>query len=58
MVAPASAATAVWMGQQELAYAKEAPAVDLKKVRESVMDIIEKDEEARGDGSECSYWDD
>jgi hypothetical protein len=53
MVAPATAATAVWLGS-EAAYAKEAPPkVDLDKVRASVMDIIDNDEEKRGDGSEC-----
>lgn len=54
MVAPATAATAVWLGS-EAAYAKEASpkVVDLDKVRASVMDIIDNDEEKRGDGSEC-----
>ena len=51
MVAPATAATVVWLGS-EAAYAKEAPKVDLDKVRASLMDIIDKDEEKRGDGSE------
>lgn len=53
MVAPASAATAAVYLSADHAYAKEAkPAVDLKAVRENVMDLIEKDEEKRGDGSE------
>jgi hypothetical protein len=55
MVAPATAVTAVWLGS-EAAYAKEAPPkVDLNKVRGSIMDIIDNDEEKRGDGSECLY---
>ena len=54
MVAPATAATSVVFLSADTVYAKEAPAktVDLKAVRESVMDLIEKDEQKRGDGSE------
>ena len=54
MVAPATTATAlVWLNS-EPAFAKEAkaPDVDLKKVRESIMDLIDNDEGRRGDGSE------
>jgi hypothetical protein len=57
-VAPATAATAmIWLGS-EAAYAKEASSnnkVDLDKVRASVMEIIDNDEEKRGDGSEYTY---
>ena len=53
MVAPATTATAVVWLNSESAFAKEAekPKVDLKKVRESVMEIIDKDEGIRGDGT-------
>jgi len=53
MVAPASAATAVVYLNIDPVYAKEAKVnnVDLKAVRAEVMDLIEKDEEGRGDGT-------
>ena len=53
MVAPATTATAVVWLNSESAFAREAekPKVDLKKVRESVMEIIDKDEGLRGDGT-------
>jgi len=53
MVGPAATATiatTVWLNSPELVYAKEAQP-DLTKIRESVLDLIEKDEEKRGDGS-------
>lgn len=56
MVVPATTASAaIWLNS-DFAYAKEAkaPSVDLKKVRESVMDLIEEDESRRGDGSK--FW--
>ena len=57
MVAPATAtvglAGTVWLNADTV-YAKES-AADLAKIRASVMDLIEQDEERRGDGSECLF---
>lgn len=55
MVIPATTATAVvWLNTEPI-YAKEAKSasenVDLKKVRESLIDLIENDEAKRGDGT-------
>lgn len=57
MVAPATAATGLVFLSADTVYAKEAKAsnVDLKAVRESVMDLIEQDEQKRGDGSEFEF---
>lgn len=53
MVAPATAATAVIYLNVDPVFAKEAKSagVDLNAVRSSVMELIEKDEEGRGDGT-------
>ena len=48
MVAPATLATAVLL-QPDTAYAKEA--VDLAKVREAIVEVVENDAEKRGDGT-------
>ena len=56
MVAPATTTavtvgTVWWNMDAAVVHAKES-AADLDKIRESVMDLIEKDEARRGDGSE------
>lgn len=55
MVVPATTASAVVWLNTDPVYAKEAAAgdnkVDLKKVRESLMDLIESDESKRDDGT-------
>jgi catalase (peroxidase I) len=35
----------------DVAYARETAAVDLQKVREAIVDVIESDAEKRGDGT-------
>jgi cytochrome c peroxidase len=53
MALPATTATAVVWLNTDPVYAKEAAAssVDLKKVRDSLTDLIESDESKRGDGT-------
>jgi cytochrome c peroxidase len=52
MAGPASLATiALYAANSTEVHAKSAPAVDLQKVRESIMQTIEEDQEKRGDGT-------
>jgi cytochrome c peroxidase len=44
------AAVVLYASIQE-SHAKEAPPVDMGKVREAIMQIVEEDSEKRGDGS-------
>ena len=52
MLAPATvAATAAWALQPETVYAKQEAAVNLDKVREAIVEVVESDAEKRGDGT-------
>lgn len=50
MAAPAAMGALALYASADTVHAKEAP-VDLKKVRENIMDIVDSDAEKRGDGS-------
>ncbi|GAX24074.1 cytochrome c peroxidase [Fistulifera solaris] len=49
--APALAASSTLLLVNDVAYARETAAVDLQKVREAIVDVIESDAEKRGDGT-------
>jgi catalase (peroxidase I) len=53
MAGPAAvgALTLYSIARPEPAFAKEAASVNLQKVRESIVSVIEKDAELRGDGT-------